>query len=568
MSLYTFGNKIKNVGSSAVGKWLLIIIGALLAFSLAFSNLGSSLFGAGRGVAGAGTAAGANDTIATVNGDPITRADFQQAAAGIRQQAQQFGQPVGPAQASQLNALVLNQLVTQKLQLQQAQKLSLTVSADDIAKARQQAVDRAGVAQHLGLKPGASVADIDAAFAKDGQQSIENRLPDDAVRQNVLLDKLQTYQSNKVVVTEADARASFRQWHTRHILLDTKKRTDAQAQVQAQQLLEKVKQPGTDFAALAKQISDDPGSKDKGGDDGWIDQSTQYVPEFKTAAFALKAGEVTLVKSAQYGYFVIKADAVRDNLPKDFDKNKAQYIAQVKSQKQQQAQQDFQNSLQNNPANKIVVSDPELKADKDIADAAHVGDPAKAQAASRQAIADYQAALKNGPSAEQSVEINASLAAAYRAAGQNDQAIAALQTALKSGEDADLRLSLGTLYAAQKQNEKALAEFQSASKAAWDNPGVHSQLQGEFSRLGKPQLAAAEAKWLSEYQARQQAQQMQQLQQQMPPPVPTPAPKAASGAPVPNPTSGAPVTVKTPGAVQVVPSGSKPMPSAPPKPAQ
>ena len=98
------------------------------------------------------------------------------------------------------------------------------------------------------------------------------------------------------------------------------------------QILAKAKAPGADFAALAKQYSDDPGTKAKGGDDGFIDENTQYIPEFKKAAFSLKPGEVTpdLVVSPQYGYFIIKLDAVKTALPADFEKNKAKYLAQIK----------------------------------------------------------------------------------------------------------------------------------------------------------------------------------------------------------------------------------------------
>ena len=71
-------------------------------------------------------------------------------------------------------------------------------------------------------------------------------------------------------VTEQDARDFYKEYHTRHILIDNKKVSDVQAQSQAQQILAKALAPGADFAALARQYSDDPGTKPKGGDDGWI----------------------------------------------------------------------------------------------------------------------------------------------------------------------------------------------------------------------------------------------------------------------------------------------------------
>lgn len=64
---------------------------------------------------------------------------------------------------------------------------------------------------------------------------------------------------------------------------------------------------GEDFTALAKEFSEDPGSKDNGGDLPWVTKG-QFVPEFDKAIFEdLKAGEISpnLVES-QFGYHIIK----------------------------------------------------------------------------------------------------------------------------------------------------------------------------------------------------------------------------------------------------------------------
>jgi len=63
---------------------------------------------------------------------------------------------------------------------------------------------------------------------------------------------------------------------------------------------------GADFAALAKQYSEDPGSKDKGGDLGYFTKD-QMVAPFADAVFALKVGEITKVPVlSQFGYHIIK----------------------------------------------------------------------------------------------------------------------------------------------------------------------------------------------------------------------------------------------------------------------
>ena len=65
-------------------------------------------------------------------------------------------------------------------------------------------------------------------------------------------------------------------------------------------------QGGADFAALAEKNSDDPGSKDKGGELGFAKRGTM-VPEFDNAIFTQKIGDTRIVKS-QFGYHIIQVE--------------------------------------------------------------------------------------------------------------------------------------------------------------------------------------------------------------------------------------------------------------------
>ena len=61
---------------------------------------------------------------------------------------------------------------------------------------------------------------------------------------------------------------------------------------------------GEDFAKLAKEFSDDPGSKDKGGE--YIFGRGEMDPAFEAAAFALKTNEISEVVTSRYGFHIIK----------------------------------------------------------------------------------------------------------------------------------------------------------------------------------------------------------------------------------------------------------------------
>ena len=98
------------------------------------------------------------------------------------------------------------------------------------------------------------------------------------------------------------------QVHVQHILFMTvNKKTDAEIEEvkkRAEDVLAQAKK-GAKFDELAKKYSEDPGSKDKGGDLGWIRQG-QTVPEFEKTAFSLAPGQISDLVKTQYGFHIIK----------------------------------------------------------------------------------------------------------------------------------------------------------------------------------------------------------------------------------------------------------------------
>lgn len=79
----------------------------------------------------------------------------------------------------------------------------------------------------------------------------------------------------------------------------------------AQGVLKQIRDGG-DFEVLAKRFSDDPGSKEHGGDLGWFKRG-RMVPAFENVAFALKPGEVSPVIETEFGFHIIKVEGARSS---------------------------------------------------------------------------------------------------------------------------------------------------------------------------------------------------------------------------------------------------------------
>jgi peptidyl-prolyl cis-trans isomerase D len=104
--------------------------------------------------------------------------------------------------------------------------------------------------------------------------------------------------------------AKSEQVRARHILIKPKTDDDAgwhEAQTRVREIAARAQQPNADFAALAREYSDDTGSKSSGGDLGWFGKG-RMVKEFEDAVFALKEGQVSGPVKSQFGYHIIKLE--------------------------------------------------------------------------------------------------------------------------------------------------------------------------------------------------------------------------------------------------------------------
>lgn len=117
------------------------------------------------------------------------------------------------------------------------------------------------------------------------------------------------------------------EYKAKHILVETEQA--------AKDIIAKLAK-GEKFDALAKKLSKDPGSKDKGGDLGWFSPQ-QMVAPFSEAVIALKNGEITQTPvQSQFGWHVIQREESREQAPPPFDAVKDQLKNMVQTKKLQE----------------------------------------------------------------------------------------------------------------------------------------------------------------------------------------------------------------------------------------
>ena len=171
-------------------------------------------------------------------------------------------------------------------------------------------------------------AEINAAYEKN---KAKYQVPEKRVVRYAIVDVNQVRQG--LQISDDQLKAQYQQniqqyqvpnrVHVEHILLMTVGKPDAEVEEikkKAQDILNQAKK-GSSFEDLAKKYSEDPGTKDKGGDLGWIVQG-QTVAEFEKAAFSLPKGSISDLVKTQYGFHILKIMDKESAHTKPFDEVK------------------------------------------------------------------------------------------------------------------------------------------------------------------------------------------------------------------------------------------------------
>ncbi|WP_313322603.1 SurA N-terminal domain-containing protein [Stutzerimonas nitrititolerans] len=166
------------------------------------------------------------------------------------------------------------------------------------------------------------------------------RSPEQVVLEYVELNKEAYF--DEVDASEEELQALYRQQignlaeqrRAAHILIEVDGTSDAEAKAQLEEIAAQLA-AGGDFATLAKEHSDDPGSANEGGDLGYAGPGV-YDPAFEDALYALKEGQVSAPVRSEFGWHLIKLLGVQSPEVPSFESMKPELERELKTQQVEQ----------------------------------------------------------------------------------------------------------------------------------------------------------------------------------------------------------------------------------------
>lgn len=247
------------------------------------------------------------DVLARVNGETITRPDFDKV---IMQMEAAAGQPVPKERRDEIYRDAIDQLVTYTLLAQEV-------------KARGVKIDEKEVDEELKQMRAQFKTEPEFKKALAGRGLTIERVRSDLQKKSGINAMMEAEVAGAAAVTDAEIREfydknpdKFKQpeaIRASHILIRVPKEADDAAKKAARTKVEtllKQARGGSDFGTLARDNSSD-GSAQQGGDLGFFPKG-KMVPAFEQAAYALKPGQISDVVETQFGYHIIKVTERRE----------------------------------------------------------------------------------------------------------------------------------------------------------------------------------------------------------------------------------------------------------------
>jgi peptidyl-prolyl cis-trans isomerase C len=268
--------------------------------------------------------------VVTFEGGDVTQGELDEFA-------EQSGVPKDDPQYQATVQQIMPQLVSIEIAKAYAQEHNITVSDKEVdqelAKLKEQVGDQA-------RSSGQDVSNQEAYEQALKQNNItEEQLRED-IRENLPVQEVQERVTGEAEPSdeeiqnyyEKNKEAQFttpEQRCVRHILFNKDQKEKAED-------IKKQLENGGDFAKLAKENSQDPGSAAQGGDLGCLGKG-ETVPEFEQAAFGAERGEIVGPVQTEFGYHILQVTDVKPEQTRSLQEVESQIRAQLASEKQSEA---------------------------------------------------------------------------------------------------------------------------------------------------------------------------------------------------------------------------------------
>jgi peptidyl-prolyl cis-trans isomerase C len=285
--------------------------------------------------------------VAKGKGIEVKRSQLDDAMVSIKSTFTARGQDIPPDEVTRIEQQVLDRLIQIQILLQKATDSDKAAGKETCTKRLDAIKARAGSEEALNRQLKSVGTSPEELQAKMLEESTAQVVIEREMKINVSDNEVQKfYDDNPSKFEQPEmVRAS-------HILLATrdpetnKELTEDQKAAKhkkAEDVLKRAK-AGDDFAKLAKENSDDPGSKEKGGEYQFA--RGQMVPEFEAAAFSLKTNQVSDIVTTQFGYHIIKLNEKMPAKKVELAKVAPEIKDYLKQQQLQKRQQDLQEYMQ------------------------------------------------------------------------------------------------------------------------------------------------------------------------------------------------------------------------------
>jgi len=282
--------------------------------------------------------------VAKVNADVITLMMLEDRVAGFLNQMKAAGSVDKQLEKNKLKKMVLDGMIAEKLQIQEAKKLGMVVTEEDLQKAL----------DDIYKKNNITVEQFKNMLVSEGSDFDDYKK---VIRGQILISRVVQMQHGSV---GAPGEKSIRKYYRKnkknfwipekmilsHIMfIEESDLSGEERQLQkkkAEGILRRI-QAGENFSELAKKYSDDV-SAHSGGQLGVVGRGTM-LPEFEKAAFDLKVGEVSDIVKTINGFHIIKCDNITPGYTKEFKLVKSEIKNILSSEKREKKYQEWMSEL-------------------------------------------------------------------------------------------------------------------------------------------------------------------------------------------------------------------------------